>query len=141
VRYWDTSAIVPLLLPEAPRDALLELLERDPVMLVWWGTRIECTSAVARRERDGALGVADSDAALQRLRDLSAEWQEVVPADSIRTTAQRLLRVHPLRAADSLQLAAAIIAAGHEPATLEFVSLDARLNEAASREGFSLHAF
>lgn len=141
MRYWDTSAIVPLLLPEAPRDALLELLERDPVMLVWWGTRVECTSAVARRERDGALGVADSDAALQRLRDLAAEWQEVVPGDSIRTTAQRRLRVHPLRAGDSLQLAAAIIAAGHEPATLEFVSLDARLNEAASREGFSLHAF
>jgi len=138
VRYWDTSALVPLLLPEAPREALLELLERDPVMLVWWGTRVECTSAVARCERDGALGVADSDAALQRLRDLAAEWHEVVPADSIRTTAQRLLRVHPLRAADSLQLAAAIIAAGHEPATLEFVSLDQRLNEAASREGFPI---
>jgi hypothetical protein len=44
--------------------------------------------------------------------------------------------VHPLRAADSLQLAAAIIAAEREPTTLEFVSLDDRLGEAASREGF-----
>ncbi|MGH7567607.1 MAG: hypothetical protein ACREL9_01365 [Gemmatimonadales bacterium] len=63
-------------------------------------------------------------------------WQEILAGDAVRMTAQRLLRVHPVRAGDALQLAAAIIAAGHEPATLEFVSLDARLNEAASREGF-----
>ncbi len=63
-----------------------------------------------------------------------------MPSDAVRSTAQRLLRVHPLRAADSLQLAAAIIAAEHEPGTLEFVSLNARLNEAASREGFRVPA-
>ena len=141
MRFWDTSAIVPLLLPESPRDALLDLLLRDPVMLVWWGTPVECASAVARREREDALGVTDAGAALERLRDLAATWQEIIPVEAIRTAALRLLRVHPLRAADSLQLAAAIIAAGHEPATLEFVSLDARLNEAASREGFSVQAF
>ena len=110
-------------------------------MLVWWGTRVECVSAVARREREGALGIADADAALHGLRDLAAEWQEIVPGESIRTTAQRVLRVHPLRAGDSLQLAAAMIAAGHDRTTLEFVSLDARLNEAASREGFPVHGF
>ena len=141
MKYWDTSAIVPLLLPESPRDALLDLLERDPVMLVWWGTPVECTSAVARREREGALRVVEAGAALERLRDLAAEWHEIVAGDSIRTTAQRLLRVHPLRAGDSLQLAAAIIAAGHDPPTLEFVSLDQRLNEAASREGFLVQTF
>jgi predicted nucleic acid-binding protein len=54
--------------------------------------------------------------------------------------ALRLLRVHALRAADSLQLAAAIVAAEHEPSALEFVSLDERLNEAASREGFRILA-
>ena len=109
-------------------------------MLVWWGTPVECTAALARREREGALSVADTGAALERLRDVAAAWQEIVPSDAVRSTAQRLLRVHPLRAADSLQLAAAIIAAEHEPRTLEFVSLDARLNEAASREGFRVPA-
>ncbi len=49
-------------------------------------------------------------------------------------------RVHGGPAADSLQLAAAVIAAEHEPATLEIVSLDERLNEAASREGFRVRA-
>jgi len=136
MRFWDSSAIVPLLLPEAPADTLFDLLEREPVMLVWWGTPVECASAVARREREGGLRVAEASAALERLRDLADGWQEILPGDAIRATAQRLLRVHPLRAADSLQLAAAVVAAEHERATLEFVSLDERLREAASREGF-----
>jgi len=125
---------------EQHRDDLLALLRRDAGMLVWWGTPVECTAALARREREVALSVADAGAALERLRDVAAAWQEIVPSDAVRSTAQRLLRVHPLRAADSLQLAAAIIAAEHEPGTLEFVSLNARLNEAASREGFRVPA-
>jgi uncharacterized protein len=136
VKFWDSSAIVPLIVTEAPRDALLDLLAQDPVMMVWWGTPVECTSAIARREREGALRVIEAGRALERLRSLMGAWQEVLPSEAVRSTAQRLLRVHPVRAADSLQLAAAIIAAEREPATLEFVSLDDRLNEAASREGF-----
>lgn len=136
MRFWDSSAVVPLLLVEPGRDDLLALLADDPVILAWWGTRVECTAAVARREREGALAVAEAGVALERLRALATQWQEVLPGNGIRTTAERLLRVHPLRSADSLQLAAAIVAAEHEPRTLEFVSLDARLNEAAGREGF-----
>lgn len=112
------------------------MLGRDREMVVWWGTRLECVSALARREREGALSLAAVTAALERLRALADAWQEILPAEPIRATAERLVRVHPLRAADSLQLAAAIIAAEREPATLEFVSLDDRLGEAASREGF-----
>jgi hypothetical protein len=140
VRFWDASAVVPLVVAEPPRDALLALLDADPDMLVWWGTPVECASAIARRERDGALPLGDATAALDRLKRLGRSWHEVLPADPLRSVALRLLRVHPLRAADSLQLAAAIVAAEHEPGTLEFVSLDDRLNEAASREGFRLVA-
>ena len=140
MRFWDASAVVPLLVSEPVTGALVALLEADPVMLVWWGTPVECTSAVARRERDGALSAADAGLALGRLRTLAAAWQEVLPADTVRSTAQRLLRVHPLRAADALQLASAIIAAEHEPASLEFLCLDVRLSDAASREGFTVTA-
>jgi len=136
MRFWDASATVPLMVDEAPREALLALLERDPVILVWWGTAVECVSAIARREREGGLAFADATAVFERLRALAGEWQEVLPSEPVRMTAQRLLRVHPLRAADSLQLAAAIVAAEGDPATLEFVGLDDRLNEAAAREGF-----
>jgi hypothetical protein len=48
----------------------------------------------------------------------------------------RLLRVHPLRAADSLQLAAAVVASEGDPGELPFVCLDEKLAQAASREGF-----
>jgi predicted nucleic acid-binding protein len=136
MRYWDASAIVPLLLAEPGREALLEQLERDPAMLVWWGTPVECTSAIARREREGALSLADASSALERLRSLSGAWHEVLPSEAVRSTAQRLLRVHPLRAGDSLQLAAAVVAAHQDAPSLPFVCLDDRLNDAATREGF-----
>lgn len=136
MRFWDASALVPLLVPEPPRDALLDLLETDAALLVWWGTPVECVSALARLERADALSAADTAEALERLRALAAAWHEVLPSEPVRRTALRLLRVHPLRAADSLQLAAAVVAAEHEPATLEFVTLDERLAEAAGREGF-----
>jgi predicted nucleic acid-binding protein len=138
VRFWDASAIVPLLVSESSSKRLLNLLEQDPVMVVWWGSPVECTSAIARHERDGKLPVADATTALERLRLLVDRWHEIQPLDPVRRTAQRLLRTHPLRSADSLQLAAAIHAAEGEPASMEFISLDDRLNEAASREGFRI---
>jgi len=136
VRFWDASAIVPLLVSEPESDGVLALLERDPEMLVWWGTPVECASALARRECDGGIAPLDVTAAVERLRAIAEAWQEVLPADAVRSAAQRLLRVHPLRAADALQLGAAVIASEHEPASLAFVSLDDRLAEAAGREGF-----
>lgn len=136
MKFWDASAIVPLILTEARRETLLELLQADPAMVVWWGTPVECGSAIARRERDGGLGVAEATGALSRLRTLARSWSEVVASDSVRSNALRLLRTHPLRAADSLQLAAAIVAAEGDPASLQFVCLDERLREAADREGF-----
>ena len=79
-------------------------------------------------------------AALERLRAISEQWNEVAPGEAVRAIAQRLLRVHPLRAVDALQLAAAIVAAGRDPASLEFVCLDDRLADAATREGFRVVA-
>jgi predicted nucleic acid-binding protein len=115
---------------------VLQLLEQDSVMIVWWGTPVECVSAIARREREALLSLEDATAAIARLRGLAAAWQEVLATDPVRNIAQRLLRTHPLRSADSIQLAAAIVAAELEPGSLEFVCLDDRLSEAAMREGF-----
>jgi hypothetical protein len=138
MKFWDSSAIVPLLAAEPGRDRVLALLEEDTDMVVWWATPVECASALARREREGRLSIPATTEALDRLRLLSAGWNEVVPTDAVRNTAFRLLRVHSLRAADSLQLAAAVLAAEHDPPSLGFVSLDDRLGEAAQREGFRL---
>jgi predicted nucleic acid-binding protein len=93
-------------------------------------------SAISRRERDGDItrrGAQDAIAKLDRFRE---SWEEIAPHDAVRRTARRLLRVHALRSADALQLGAAIVAAEDYPETLELVSSDDRLVEAARREGF-----
>ena len=107
-------------------------------MLVWWGSEVECVSALARREREGALDGRAMAIALRRLRQLADGWHEVDPSDAIRETAERFLRVHPLRAADALQLAAAFAAAERRPTSLEIVTLDDRLADVARKEGFAV---
>jgi predicted nucleic acid-binding protein len=136
VRFWDTSSIVPLLVEEAPSRALAAEFERDPLQVVWWGTELECLSALARREREGVLDAPAVRVALDRLGALGGSWREVQPSVRLRRTAARLLRVHPLRAADALQLAAAVIASDDSPRSLPFMTLDDRLALAAEREGF-----
>jgi uncharacterized protein len=134
MRFWDSSAIVPLLAPQSMTAAAETLLQADSQMLVWWGTSVECISALARLERDRSLSHADVAMAQARLRGLVDAWNEVQPHVRVRTTAERLLRVHPLRAADALQLAAALEVAGAEPSGTAFVCFDRRLCEAAARE-------
>jgi len=110
----------------------------DSAMLVWWGSEIECVSALARLERDDALSDQAITLALKRLGRLAAGWHEIDPSDGIREAAVRFLRVHPLRAADALQLAAAFFAAERRPASLEVITLDDRLGSAARKEGFAV---
>ena len=109
-------------------------------MLVWWGTLVECCSAVSRIERGGRLSAAEAEAILDRLRQLALDWYVVQPDTRLRNLAFRMLRVHTLRAADSLQLAAALVAADGQPETVEFVAFDADLNAAARREGLRVIA-
>jgi predicted nucleic acid-binding protein len=136
MRFWDASAIIPLLLDEEFTAALKGQYQSDPELIVWWATDVECVSAVARRERDGGLSGDSAAAAISRLEHLGASWLEVAPAPPIRRLAIRLLRVHALRAADALQLAAAVVASESDPRTLPLVTLDDRLALAATREGF-----
>ena len=136
MRFWDSSAIVPLLVEEAASERTLEAYRTDPDVVVWWATEVECVSALARLERDGALDESGLAAALDRLDALSRAWHEIQPTSRTRQIAIRLLRVHALRAGDAFQIASALTAAEGEPASLPVVTLDERLAGAASREGF-----
>jgi uncharacterized protein len=138
MRFWDSSALMPLLVAEPATAALSQLAAQDGEIVVWWATPVECASAIARLERDAALRPPQVAAAFSRLDAFAAGWLQVEPSDEIRETARRLLRVHPLRAADALQLAAAVVAAERRPPTMTFVTLDDRLRTAAGREGFVL---
>jgi uncharacterized protein len=138
MKFWDTSALLPLLVEEPAREHLLSVLEEDNDMLAWWGTPVEIASALARREREELLTADQVTAALGAAHAIAESWHEIVPSDAVRRTAERLLRTHPLRAAGSLQLGAALIAADHDPASLAIVCLDERLRLAARREGFTV---
>ena len=106
--------------------------------MVWWGTFVECASALARRHAEGALDGVGMAAAITRLEKSAVDWLEISAGPEIRTQAVRLVRLHRLRAANALQLAAAIVASDLDPSSIEFVTLDSRLAEAAEREGFTV---
>ena len=87
MKFWDSTAIIPLRLKGKTSQAMKGLIKDDEDIVVWWGTRIECLSA---------------------LSVLASTWSEVQHTETIRLRAERLLSIHPLRAADALQLALAL---------------------------------
>jgi len=138
VRFWDTSALVSLVVDEPRSTVARELYNEDGDLTVWWATEVECVSAVSRIEREGDVSRDQAANAILRLDDLARTWFEIDPSAEIRRTARRLVLVHPLKAADALQLSAAIAASEDERASVAFVSFDARLRRAAALEGFAV---
>ena len=137
MRFWDSSALVALCLAQPKSKGARAALATDPELVVWWASVVECASAIARLHREGLLTASDESAARALLETLRRSWFEVQPGDSVRAQAMRLVRLHPLRAADALQLAAAMEWSG-SPASGGFVTLDERLRRAAEREGFDV---
>ena len=136
--FWDSSALVPLLLAEQ-RSAEMEALQgSDGDPAIWWTCQVECQSAVYRRYRKAQFPPAILDQALKRLEELIEDADIIPPADPLRRRAGRLLALHPLSAADALQLAAALVWCDEQPTGVSFICLDDRLREAARREGFHL---
>lgn len=136
MRFWDASAIVPLVVPEGASGACTDLLDSVPV--IWALTPVEVTSALERRAREGGLSAEARAIARRRLAQLREAWSEVRDLELVRARAERLLAVHPLRAADALQLGAALIACEDRPVGTEFVCLDRELALAAAKEGFDV---
>ena len=136
--FWDTSAIVPLLVEERATALVRAALKPADAMVVWWGTPLEALSSLARREREGGLTRPAVQLARRRLIALSEAWHELVPTAIVREHADNLLLRHPLRAADALQLGAALTLAQGRPRGHRFATLDQRLSDAARGEGFDL---
>jgi predicted nucleic acid-binding protein len=133
--FWDSSALVPLCIQESTsRQVRSHLRKFAPV--VWWASPVEVHSAVARLHRSGAVTDKDKQGALSRLALLRRGWREILPDDSLRELAGRLLDVNTLRASDSLQLAAALTWCQQRPAQRRFISGDQRLCDAAEAAGF-----
>ena len=133
VIYWDTSPIIALVVGEQAADRYRRF-ENQPIV-TWWGTSLECISAIARRHREGTPSAIVAES-YRRLEAMRAGWQEVHASESLHRTAVRLLKTHPLRAADALQLGAALVASNFEAHSAHFLTEDARLKQAAEKEGF-----
>jgi predicted nucleic acid-binding protein len=136
MKFWDSSALVPLLVEESSSAALRALLRDDPTLVVWRLSGTEVVSALWRRRRADELDERMRLAAEAGLGDLERIWTVVEDATQVDRRARRLLAAHALRAADALQLAAALVACDERPDVLALVTLDDRLAEAARREGF-----
>lgn len=138
MKFWDASAIIPLLNPERLTQVSLEILKSDPQMMVWALTPVECYSALYRKEREQKLKMRDIQEFRSRLEQFERIWTEVCDMDLVRRRAARLLASHPLRAADALQLAAALVGLDRFPSAAQFVSFDKNLSKAALKEGLTI---
>ncbi|MGE5412880.1 MAG: type II toxin-antitoxin system VapC family toxin, partial [Syntrophomonadaceae bacterium] len=109
MRLWDSSAVLPLIVEEPGTAEVRALVHSDPDQSVWCLTEVEVASALARRTRD-TLESSEAEAAWSELGFLSARWGTIGAVEQVRARAIRIVRTHPLRAADALQLGAALVA-------------------------------
>ncbi|MBT9561006.1 MAG: type II toxin-antitoxin system VapC family toxin [Myxococcales bacterium] len=138
MKFWDASAIVPLLVTQGHTDTLRAVFASDVAMVVWWGTRVEVVSALSRLAREGSLSSIGLRDAIRGLSALASHWTEVQASVLVRDRAEELLRHHPLRAGDALQLAAALVVSTGGSSMPDLVCCDDRLTQVAIIEGFDV---
>ncbi len=136
MKFWDSSAIVPLIIQEEQSKLCENLFKEDSQILVWTYTATEVLSALFRKYREGKLSDQELLIPQEKLNQLESSWSEVLPKESIKLRAHRLLATHSLRAADALQLAAALVAFRDQPEEKHFITFDQNLVKAARQEGF-----
>ena len=138
MRYWDASALVPLIVAEADSERVRGWLSKDDHIVTWVWTRTEITSAIERRTREGLLSRPQRREVLERLGVLAGSWDEVTDVLAVRSRANALLARHALRAADAGQLGAALLVQEQIAGPLTFACGDQRLLSAADREGLRI---
>lgn len=100
--------MLPLLSEEKFSDTAMNLLREDPDVTVWWGTWIECSVAISRLRRETKLTESGEREARITLDELSIDWLEIEPTEDLRLLTMLVSKAHPLKAADCLQLTAAL---------------------------------
>ena len=135
MRFWDTSALVPLLVAERSSSTVGELYRTDPHIAVAWTAAIECSSACVRQHREHKISDTQLTRLLERLHTLSDAWHFAESTIEVRVGAERLVARHGLRAGDAIQLASAIAMNEVGKRGPDVVCLDRRLTLAATAEG------
>ena len=138
MRFWDSSAIVPLLIQQPASDRADAWFAEDRDVAMWTLSPAEITSALWRLVREDKLSEDLARSAESRADELAAASHVVMDVGGTARVARRLLRVHALTAADALQLGAALVWSGNDPSGKAIHTLDRRLAAAAQREGFEV---
>ena len=138
MRFWDGSALVPLVVAHATSSVTDTRLAAAPLPAVWTLTPVEISSAIQRLLRDGVIDDRVAEEAERRAADVVRACHVIIDVETAKSQAQRLLRLHALRAADALQLAAALEWCGSRASGRVLHTLDTRLAAAARREGFAV---
>ena len=133
--FWDSSALVPLCVQQ-PASQVVRGMAGNYRIVVWWATPVEIQSAFTRLLRMAQISPPEFADAQRALASLRGSWSEMQPSEPLRAHAEALLQRFPLKAADSLQLAAALLLCDGRPAGRVFVSGDAQLVSAARVMGF-----
>ena len=134
MRYWDASALVPLIIAESASEWARRKLAEDDRIVTWAWSHTEIVSAVERRAREGLFSRSQRMEVLGRLDTFADHWDEVSDILAVRRRANALLARHALRAADAGQLGAALLVQEQLSHRLTFVCLDERLAATAERE-------
>jgi predicted nucleic acid-binding protein len=133
--FWDTSALVPLCAHQGITPRVVALY-RSYGVVVWWATAVEIASALRRLVRLKQLTPDDWTVSRRLAADLAESWRVVQPSNSLRAGAARLVDRYDLKAADALQLGAALEWCENLPQGRVFLAADQRLREAAVLSGF-----
>lgn len=128
--YWDSSAVLSLLLPDSNSSIAVERAERNVSHLISSLGAAEVYAVLSRLERGRAISPDDGRAA-RALFD-SGMWRYAVDAPS-RSLLRDLARKWPLKGADLWHLAAAMTLRLERP-HLQLLTFDAALADAARGE-------
>ena len=137
MRYYDTSALVKQYLQEAGSKLVLELLKSGERVYTASLTYAETHAAFSRRTREGRLTRETTKRLALRFDKDWESYNVVVLSENVFRLARQMLYRHPLRSADAIHLASALLLARTSPrSSWSFVCADGRLCDAAKSEGF-----
>jgi len=132
--YFDTSAVIPLLVEEQASSVVTELWEAATRLVTVRLLYPEARAALARARRDGRLDGRRHRVAVDGLDRLDAQFDHVEVTAELAARAGELADTEALRGYDAVHLAAAELVADDD---LVVVTGDTALRAAAHRLGLA----
>lgn len=129
ILFADTSALVKRYIDEAGSGTIDDLLARADVLIISSVTRIEHSSALARRLKDKSLDKKSYEIALTEFNN-DFKFIEVIPFNAdVETSALNFIKKHGMKTLDAIQLSSAVLSKADV-----FVTSDKKLYDIAIKE-------